>query len=126
MSVIKQMGCPGLSAAQNAELFQRSKQVRSVSEIGRILGGDAIDSWRLIIKRAIHSSRSHAITMGTDAGGARRNFAWHGDELLHPADGRHTCASTQSAETTTCAEATFMEASRSLKLNEVPLRHAPA
>jgi hypothetical protein len=60
-----------------------------------------IDSGRTIIERGIHSSRPHAITMGADAGGARRNFAWHGDESLHPADRRHTRASTKSAETKT-------------------------
>lgn len=32
------MGCPGLSAAQKAELWQRWEQGQSLSEIGRALG----------------------------------------------------------------------------------------
>lgn len=34
-----------------------------------------IDSWRGVIERGIHSSRSEAVALGTDAGGTRRDFS---------------------------------------------------
>jgi hypothetical protein len=52
-----------------------------------------IDSWRGVIEWGIHSSRSEAVALGADAGGARRDFAWHGDGSLYPADRRHARSS---------------------------------
>ena len=40
-----------------------------------------IDSWRAVLERRIHSSCSHAIALGADTGGMRRDFAWSGHFL---------------------------------------------
>jgi hypothetical protein len=52
-----------------------------------------INSWRAVLERGVHSSRSQAVALGTDAGGARRNFAWHGDGFFNPADCCHARSS---------------------------------
>ena len=52
-----------------------------------------IDSWRGVIERGGHSSRSHAVALGTDAGRSRRNFAWDSDGFFNPTDRRHARAS---------------------------------
>ena len=52
-----------------------------------------IDSWRGVIERWVHSYRSQAIALGADAGGTRRDFAWHGDGSFYPADRRQARAS---------------------------------
>jgi transposase len=45
-----------------------------------------LDSWRGILERRIHSSRSEPVALGADIGRARRNFAWHGNGFFNPAD----------------------------------------
>ncbi len=45
-----------------------------------------LDSWRGILERRIHSSRSEPVALGADSGRARRNFAWHGNGFFNPAD----------------------------------------
>jgi len=52
-----------------------------------------INSWRAVLERGVHSSRSQAVALGTDAGGARRNFAWHGDGFFNPTDRGHARSS---------------------------------
>jgi hypothetical protein len=48
-----------------------------------------ITSWRGVIERGVHSYRSQAVALSTDADGARRDFAWHGDGTLYSADRCH-------------------------------------
>lgn len=88
--VMAHMGRPGLSAAQKADLRQRWKQ-GAVIERDRPGPRQArrLDSWRAVRERRIHSSRSHAVALGTDTGGARRDFAWPGHGALDPADRGH-------------------------------------
>lgn len=45
-----------------------------------------IDSWRGVIERGGHSSRSHAVALGTDAGRSRRNFAWDSERRVLQSD----------------------------------------
>ncbi len=52
-----------------------------------------IDSWGGGLERRISSSRSPAIALGSDIGGARRDFAWDGDGSFDPPDRGHPWSS---------------------------------
>lgn len=83
-----QMGRPGLSAAQKAELWQRWKQGQSLSEIGRALGkhagsihgvvasnGGFIPPIRRRFRWALTLAEREEISRGLAAGGSNRQIA---------------------------------------------------
>ena len=51
-----------------------------------------VNSRRRVGERGIHSCRPTTVALGPDVGGARRDFAGHGEEALNPAD-RHLARS---------------------------------
>ena len=84
-----QMGRPGLSAAQKAELWRRWKQGQSLSEIGLAPGKHAGSIHGVLASNGgFIPFYAQAITPRLDAGGTGGNFAGTGDGVFHPADRR--------------------------------------
>ncbi len=86
-----QMGRPGLSTAQKAELWQRWKQGQSLSEIGRLLGKHA-GSIHGVVWR-VHSFPSAAVPVSVDRSRTRKHFSRSGNGEFPPADCRAAWAS---------------------------------
>ena len=71
----------------------RLKRENEILKKATVDSGDQRNTICGVLERGGHSHRSQAVALGIDAGGARRNFAWHGDGFFNPADRGHVRAS---------------------------------
>ena len=79
----------GTHGASGLVCGQESGPVASI-ETGTVVARDrrgtrqarGLDPWRRVVERWVHSCRSEAVALGADAGGARRDFSWHGGSSL--------------------------------------------
>jgi hypothetical protein len=88
------IGRPGWSAAQKADLWQRWKQGQSLSEIGRALGKYPGSIHGVLSSKGGVVPPVHTVVLGSDAGRARRDFAWPRHGALDSADRGHARSST--------------------------------
>ena len=84
-----QMGAPGLIRGPESETLA-AMEARAITERDRSGPRQTrrINSWGGVLERRIHAAPSAAVAVGTNLGGARRDFAWPGHGVLDPADRR--------------------------------------